>query len=107
LSSVSGDPARFQRYQDVRDGILLDRRPLRRGHRRRVGLHARGGQRRLARSALRRSYEARRQVSVSGLWDQIPQFYSVDTKTPYHVRGSPLGLDDATQQRSRTGRADR
>src|SRR3954469_11708886 len=25
LTSVKGDPARFQRYQDLRDGILLNR----------------------------------------------------------------------------------
>jgi hypothetical protein len=34
---------------------------------------------------------------ISGLWDQIPQFYSVDTKTPYTSDTSPLPLDDATQ----------
>ena len=36
--------------------------------------------------------------TVTGSWDGIPQFYSVDTKTPYTGDGATLTLDDATQR---------
>ena len=42
---------------------------------------------------------------VSGLWDEIPQFYSVDTKTPYTGSGGTLVLDDATQRAIQNGQA--
>ena len=42
---------------------------------------------------------------ISGLWDEIPQFYSVDTKTPYTTTDSPLVLDDATQRSIQNGQA--
>jgi hypothetical protein len=42
---------------------------------------------------------------ISGVWDEIPQFYSVDTKTPYTMSGSPLLLDDATQRLIQNGQA--
>jgi MtrB/PioB family decaheme-associated outer membrane protein len=96
LSSVDGDPARFQRYQDLRDGILL--------HRVRYSREGTDGAWVFTGAAdnvgwrdqrFAGSYERVGRFSISGLWDQIPQFYSVDTRTPY--TGSPLGLDDATQ----------
>ena len=36
--------------------------------------------------------------AITGSWDGIPQFYSVDTKTPYSANGATLTLDDATQR---------
>ena len=39
-------------------------------------------------------YERPGRFTVSGLWDQIPQFYSVDTMTPYTTTVSPLLLED-------------
>ena len=36
-------------------------------------------------------------LSLTGSWQQIPQFYSVDTMTPYTGTGGTLLLDDATQ----------
>jgi len=106
LSSVSGDPARFQRYQDVRDGILLDRV--------RFAREGTGGAWVFTGAAdnvgwrdqrFAGSYERVGRFSVSGLWDQIPQFYSVDTRTPFTMPDSPLGLDDATQQTIQNGQA--
>jgi MtrB/PioB family decaheme-associated outer membrane protein len=106
LSSVDGDPARFQRYQDLRDGILL--------HRVRYTREGTDGAWVFTGAAdnvgwrdqrFAGSYERAGRFSISGLWDQIPQFYSVDTRTPYTMSGSPLGLDDATQlaiQRAQT-----
>ncbi|MBW8714170.1 MAG: MtrB/PioB family outer membrane beta-barrel protein, partial [Acidobacteria bacterium] len=36
-------------------------------------------------------------------WDEIPQFYSVDTATPYTHTGDNLVLDDATQRQIQNG----
>ena len=106
LSSVDGDPARFQRYQDLRDGILLDRVRYTRegtdgawvftGAADNVGWRD---------QRFAGAYERAGKLSITGLWDQIPQFYSVDTRTPYTMPDSPLGLDDATQQTIQNGQA--
>jgi MtrB/PioB family decaheme-associated outer membrane protein len=106
LSSVSGDPARFQRYQDLRDGVLLSRVRYARegtdgawlftGAADNVGWRD---------QRFAGSYERPGRLSISGLWDQIPQFYSVDTRTPYTMSGSPLGLDDTTQLAIQRGQA--
>ncbi len=106
FSSVSGDPARWQRYQDLRDGVLFTDA--------RYGREDAGGSwlYRLAADNVgyrdqRYSavYERTGRFVVSGLWDEIPQFYSVDTKTPYSRSGSPLLLDNATQLRIQSGQA--
>jgi MtrB/PioB family decaheme-associated outer membrane protein len=99
ISSISGDPARWQRYQDLRDGLLFtDARYARedpagnwlfRAAADNVGYR---DQRYFA------DYERVGRFVISGLWDEIPQFYSVDTKTPYTTTESPLLLDDATQR---------
>ena len=44
-------------------------------------------------------------LSVIGSWQQIPQFYSVDTMTPYTGTGGTLLLDDATQRATQNGQA--
>src|SRR5215207_6830889 len=84
FSSIDGDPTRFQRYQDMRDGVLVtDARYafenpegnwLFQAGADRVG---RRDQRYFA------SYERIGRFSVTGLWDEIPQFYSVDTATAF------------------------
>ena len=90
LSSVDGDPARFQRYQDLRDGILL--------HRVRYTREGTDGAWVFTGAAdnvgwrdqrFAGSYERAGRFSISGLWDQIPQFYSVDTRTPYTMSRQP------------------
>jgi MtrB/PioB family decaheme-associated outer membrane protein len=106
LSSVSGDPARWQRYQDLRDGVLFsDARIARedpagnwqvRGTADNVGWR---DQRYFG------EYERTGRLKLSGLWDQIPQFYSVDTATPYANFGGALVLDDATQRAIQNGQA--
>src|SRR4030095_8240873 len=84
LSSVSGDPARWQRYQDLRDGLLFTKARYAR-----EGLDGAWlfkatadnvGWRDQRYSAL---YEQTGRFVVSGLWDEIPQFYSIDTRTPF------------------------
>jgi MtrB/PioB family decaheme-associated outer membrane protein len=99
LNSVSGDPARFQRYQDRRDGVsFTDARYARddpaglwlfRAAADNVGYR---DQRYIA------NYQRPGRVTVTGFWDQIPQFYSIDTRTPYTSSESPLPLDDTTQR---------
>ena len=99
FSSEEGDPARWQRFRDLRNGILLtnaryehqwgdtgqmfrfaaDNVGWRDG--RYVGLLERPGR-----------------FTITGSWDGIPQFYSVDTRTPYSGDGATLTLDDATQR---------
>ncbi len=48
-------------------------------------------------------YERTGKFHITGLWDEIPQFYSVDTKTPYSMTGNPLLLDDAAQRAAQNG----
>ncbi len=106
FSSIDGDPARFQRYQDLRDGVLFTNA--------RYGKEDPGGKWLFHSGADNvgwrdqkyfANYERTGRLKVSGLWNQIPQFYSVDTQTPYTPAPSPLLLDDATQQRIQNGQA--
>jgi len=99
LSSVSGDPARFQRYQDLRDGLLFsDARYERQAPEGAWFFKAAADNVGYRDQRYGATYEQTGKFVVSGLWDQIPQFYSVDTKTPYTTETSPLPLDDATQR---------
>ena len=106
LSSIDGDPARWQRYQDLRDGVLFtDARYSRedpggswlfRGTADNVGYRD---------QRYSGVYERPGRFTVSGLWDQIPQFYSVDTKTPYTTTVSPLLLEDSIQRSIQNGQS--
>lgn len=98
FSSISGDPARFQRYEDLRNGLVLTGARheyegasgnwLVRGMADNVGYR----DQRFAGEYLRPGL-----FTVTGHWDQIPQFYSVDTRTPYTGSNGNLVLDDVTQ----------
>ena len=106
LTGVDGDPARFQRYADFRDGLLFDTARYTREHPSGSRFFSAGAdnvgwrdQRYVAR------YQQTGQFVISGFWDQIPQFYSVDTRTPYVISGDALTLDDATQRAIQTGQA--
>jgi len=98
FASVEGDPARWQRYEDLRDGLLFTTgRLLRERPEWAASLTADNlGWRDQRYSG---SYERIGRFTVSGLWDQIPQFYSVDTRTPFTSVGEGvLVLDDAAQR---------
>jgi MtrB/PioB family decaheme-associated outer membrane protein len=102
ISSVEGDPARFQRYEDLRDGLLFNgARVLRETERWSASAGADNvgwrDQRYFG------TYERTGVFMLSGVWDQIPQFYSVDTRTPYTDQGGALVLDDAAQRAIQTG----
>jgi MtrB/PioB family decaheme-associated outer membrane protein len=99
LSSVEGDPARWQRYRDLRDGVLFtnaryEREWAETGQRFQVAADNVGWRDGRYIGML----ERQGRFSVTGSWDGIPQFYSVDTATPYTGNGATLPLDDATQQ---------
>ena len=106
FSSVDGDPARFQRYQDIRDGVLFtDARFARDDPGGRWLFRAGGDNVGWRDQRYTAEYQRTGKFVISGLWDEIPQFYSVDTKTPYSPSPSPLLLDDATQQQVQNGQA--
>ena len=105
-SSIEGDPARFQRYQDIGSGLLFTDVRYERGQSDwlvQLGADNVGwrDQRFFG------TYERTGSFTISGLWDQIPQFYSVDTRTPYTPAPgpSPLTLDDSVQQSIQAGQA--
>jgi MtrB/PioB family decaheme-associated outer membrane protein len=108
LSSVSGDPARWQRYQDLRDGVLFTNARFERQDPNGAWLFNAGADNVGWRDQrFFGEYERTGRFVITGLWDQIPQFYSVDTKTPYTPApgDSPLLLDDTIQRRIQTGQA--
>jgi MtrB/PioB family decaheme-associated outer membrane protein len=98
FTDVDGDPARFQRYQDLRDGVVFTDAKFAREDAAGNWLYRltadNVGYRDQRYSGV---YERTGRLVISGLWDEIPQFYSIDTKTPYTRSGGPLLLDDATQ----------
>jgi MtrB/PioB family decaheme-associated outer membrane protein len=106
LSSVSGDPARFQRYEDIRDGILFtDARVAREDPAGAWFVRAAADNVGWRDQRFFGDYERPGRFVISGLWAEIPQFYSVDTRTPYAGTGGTLVLDDATQRQIQNGLA--
>jgi len=103
-TSIDGDPARFQRYQDVRDGLLVS------GFRYAFAppdgastFHARANNLGWRDQEYFGNYDRAGKLKVTGSWQQIPQFYSVDTATPYTGTGGTLLLDDAAQRAAQGG----
>jgi len=82
VTGLSGDPARFQRFRDLRDGPTLDRARYERSKERwefKAALDHAGyrDQRYTA------GFNEYGKVKASFQWDQVPFFYSTDTRTPY------------------------
>ena len=99
ITSVDGDPARYQRYQDQRDGLLFSN--FRYSVAKPDGtwdFHARAENVGYRDQEFMGSFNRIGKLSLTGSWQQIPQFYSVDTMTPYTGTGGTLVLDDATQR---------
>jgi MtrB/PioB family decaheme-associated outer membrane protein len=104
VTSIDGDPARFQRYQDVRDGLLLS--GFRYSFTQPDGAYTfdtRANNVGWRDQEYFANYNRTGKLSVTGIWQQIPQFYSVDTKTPYTGSGGTLLLDDAAQRAAQNG----
>jgi MtrB/PioB family decaheme-associated outer membrane protein len=105
-TSIDGDPARFQRYQDVRDGVLFtDAKYASEAPEGDWAFRAAADNLGWRDQRYFADYQRTGRFKVSGLWDSIPQFYSVDTKTPYTHTGDNLVLDDATQRAIQSGQA--
>ena len=107
VSSISGDPARWQRYEDLGDGLLFTDARYERvwdatGRLFRVSADKVGWRdQRFA-----GLYELPGFLRVSGYWDEIPQFYSVDTATAYtSTEPGVLTMPDATQLAIQNGQA--
>src|SRR5688572_1008332 len=106
VTSIDGDPARFQRYGDFRDGVLFTAgRFTREGPGGEWSLHATADNVGWRDQRFAGTYERTGKFVLSGSWDQIPQFYSVDTSTPYTTSSGALVLDDATQRAIQNGQA--
>ena len=97
ISGVSGDPARWQRYRDLRDGPVVNRFDF--AFDRNSWLLSLGGDH-VGYRDQRYRIEAERpgRVQFRFLWDQIPLFISQDTLTLYsEERPGELRIDDAIQ----------
>src|SRR5262249_52342829 len=106
LSSEEGDPARFQRYQDLGDGALFTTaRYTRDDPGGRWLFHAAADNVGWRDQRYYANYERTGRFAITGAWDEVPQFYSVATRTPYTTTKSPLLLDDATQRQIQAGQA--
>ena len=104
MTSIDGDPARFQRYQDVRDGLLFS--DFRYAFAQPDGTYtfkARANNVGWRDQEYFADYNLAGKLSVTGGYQQIPQFYSVDTMTPYTGSGGTLLLDDAAQRAAQNG----
>jgi MtrB/PioB family decaheme-associated outer membrane protein len=98
FTDVTGDAARFQRYRDLRDGLFLENFRYRReaddwlftADFDKVGYR---DQRYTA------GYNRFGRVKAWFEWDQVPLFYSIDTRTPYaQTSAGVFVIDDALQQ---------
>ncbi len=103
LTSVSGDPARYQRLRDLRRGPTVDRLRYRRDTDTWLATavvdHA--GYRDQRYSASFQQY-GRWKSSVD--WNQVPLFYSTSTQTPFTSGGTGVfRLDDGTQRAVQSG----
>jgi len=112
FTGVTGDPARYQRYRDLRDGVFLEMPVY---HRETdnwwVSLAVRNAGYRDQRYSMTLARPG--QVRLRVLYDQTPTFISGDTRTPYDPRprgngvyagsGAVLGLPDAVQAAVQAG----
>jgi MtrB/PioB family decaheme-associated outer membrane protein len=100
LSSIAGDEARWQRYEDLGDGVLFTTGRVERST---TDWNFNAGADNVGWRDQRYfgNYERIGHLKISGLWDQIPQFYSIDTRTAFVSQGEGvLVLDDAAQSAS-------
>jgi MtrB/PioB family decaheme-associated outer membrane protein len=104
-SSVSGDPARYQRFRDLRDGPTLDRL---RYDRDTAGWKFQAAMDHVGYRDQRYQATFDRYGDVKGSfeWNQIPLFYSADTRTPFRSESPGVfRLDESLQAAIQTGTA--
>ena len=105
LSSLDGDPARWQRYQDLQGRRALHRCTVRaRRSGGKLAVPVIGGQRRLARSAVLRPITNAPVGSSSRVCGTRSRSSTASTpRRRTHLGPSPLLLDDATQRAIQNG----
>lgn len=97
VNAVSGDPARYQRLRDFRDGPTLDRLRYNRGtdswtFQAAVDHAGYRDQRYYS------TFNRYGRVKASLEWNQVPLLYSTDTRTPFRAESNGVfRLDDALQ----------
>ena len=109
MSSIAGDPARWQRYQDLRDGLLFTDARLAARARRRLDVSRRAPTTSAGAISAFSATTSGPAASVTGLWDEIPQFYSVDTRRRSRAAAGDAGARrrDAARDPERTGHLER
>src|SRR6185436_2520818 len=81
-SSITGDAARFQKYRDVRNGPTLDRARYQ-ASRPRWEFAASLDHAGYNDQRYRAGFNQYGKLKATFQWDQVPFFYSVDTRTPF------------------------
>ena len=107
VSRISGDPARFQRYRDLRDGPTVDQLRYDRS-RETWEFRARFEHVGYRDQRYTAGFSQYGKLKASFEWDQVPFFYSTDTRTPY--TSPSLGvfrLNDVFQSAIQSGLATR
>ena len=101
VSSIAGDAARWQRYEDQRNGLLFTDG---RFSRETSDWSLKAGADNVGWRDQRffGNYERIGRLKISGLWDEIPQFYSIDTRTAFTSVGEGVLVlpDEAQQQKN-------
>lgn len=103
LNQTSGDEARFQRYRDLRQGIygtnaLIGRRTAD------WNVEAQAWNAGYRDQRYQLDFQRVGRLSASFLWDQIPLFFSTDTRTLFSERATGVfRLEDALQQEIQSG----
>jgi MtrB/PioB family decaheme-associated outer membrane protein len=107
FSSVDGDPARWQRYEDLRDGVLFtDARYERAWGQTGQLFRATADNVGYRDQKYTGLFERPGRFRANFLWDEIPQFYSVDTRTAFTSGGPGVELlPDAAQLAVQNGQA--
>lgn len=96
MFASGSDHARFQRYRDLRDGGTLERLRISKDtDAYRYDLQADNVGYRDQRFS--GSYSNFGTLKMNFEWNQIPLFYSQDTRTLFHTSGGQLTLDDSVQ----------
>lgn len=97
VNSVEGDPARFQEYRDLRDGLVLDQLRYVR-ERERWAFDAAFDHVGYRDQRYRAGFEQFGRLEASFEWNQIPWFQSVDTRTAWTEEGEGVfRVPDALQ----------
>jgi len=97
VNAISGDPARYQRLRDLRDGPTLDRLRYERDT---DTWNVQAAMDHVGYRDQRYSSTFTRygKVKASVEWNQIPLFYSIDTRTPFREESAGVfRLDDTLQ----------